>query len=280
MTTFFLSPEHQQTDENVIQDLIEELAKIQISPMQNGSNDSPAQEEESVSTSTSSAQNQQQSSSSQNQTVDNASQAGIQQYTSTLPKDPLQCQKCLRKFKYKKPCEKHMSVCSYSCNFQNPSSSQTEVKSPTTSGDDDTANNINADRPSHADFMFGQKTGIEFSKEVTDAYGKIVCYRQNLFKVPSGQAGKNFIREFTRLMSAWNSKSALADIAWTCIMTMPALLLQKPSKDSKAKDHITALKRRLELWLLGDIQSLLDESDTIQRRLRSSAPVISVEAIS
>jgi hypothetical protein len=81
-------------------------------------------------------------------------------------------------------------------------------------------------------------------------------------------------------MSAWNSKSALADIAWTCIMTMPALLLQKPSKDSKAKDHITALKRRLELWLLGDIQSLLDESDTIQRRLRSSAPVNSVEAIS
>ena len=120
----------------------------------------------------------------------------------------------------------------FRCNFQNnPSSSSAEIESPTTASGDDTANNINANRPSHADFMFGQKTGIEFSKEVTDAYNKIVCYRQNLFKVPSGQAGKNFLREFTLLMSAWNSKSALADIAWTCIMTMPALLLQKPSKD-------------------------------------------------
>ena len=275
-----LSPEHQQHEENIIQTFMDDLiAKIQTSPTQNGSSDSPIQEEKSASTSTS-AQDQQ-SASSQNQTVDNASQAGIQQYTSTLPIDPLQCQKCLKKYKYKKSCEKHMSTCSYSCNFQNnPSSPSAEIESPTTASGDDTANNINADRPSHADFMFGQKTGIEFSKEVTDAYNKIVCYRQNLFKVPSGQAGKNFLREFTRLMSAWNSKSALADIAWTCIMTMPALLLQKPSKDSKAKDHQTALKRRLELWLLGDIKSLLDESDTIQRRLRSSAPVNSVEAIS
>ena len=74
-----------------------------------------------------------------------------------------------------------MSTCSYSCNFQNnPSSPSAEIESSPTASGDGTANNINADIPSHADFMFGQKTGIEFSKEVADAYNKIVCYRQTL----------------------------------------------------------------------------------------------------
>jgi hypothetical protein len=198
----------------MIQALMEELvARIQVSQMQNVSNESPTQEEDIASTPTCSAQNQHQSPSScQNQSVDNASQAEIQQFTSTMPIDPLKCQKCLKTYKYKKACDKHMSICNYSCPIQNnPHSSTTETKSatetesPTTASGDDTAINNNADRTSHAHFMFGQKTGIEFSQEVTDAYNKIVCYRQNLFKVPSGQAGKNFFRELTRLMSAWNS---------------------------------------------------------------------------
>ena len=133
---------------------------------------------------------------------------------------------------------------------------------------------------SNPSFMWDDKPGVEFTQELEAANSKIVCYRQNLFKLPSGKAGKDFIRENTRLMRAWNSKSALKDIAWTCIMTMPALLLQKPSKDSKAKDHTEALKRRLVLWNNGNIQALLAECDTIQKRIRSSVPANSVEATS
>jgi len=51
------------------------------------------------------------------------------------------------------------------------------------------------------------------------------------------------------------------------IHVMPALLLQKPSKTSKSKDHVYALERRLEIWHKGNLRSLLNEAETIQSRL-------------
>ena len=48
---------------------------------------------------------------------------------------------------------------------------------------------------------------------------------------------------------------------------MSSLLLQKPSKTSKSKDHLKALKRRIDLWIKGKIEELLFEGETIQSRL-------------
>ena len=48
---------------------------------------------------------------------------------------------------------------------------------------------------------------------------------------------------------------------------MPNLLLQQPSKASKLKDHLKALKRRIDLWSNGNVDELLFEDDTIQSRL-------------
>ena len=48
---------------------------------------------------------------------------------------------------------------------------------------------------------------------------------------------------------------------------MPALLLQKPNKSSKAKDPVVALERRLELWENGNIIKLLNKGESIQERL-------------
>ena len=48
---------------------------------------------------------------------------------------------------------------------------------------------------------------------------------------------------------------------------MPSLLLQKPSKISKAKDHLKALERRTDLWSKGKADELLFEGETIQSRL-------------
>ena len=45
------------------------------------------------------------------------------------------------------------------------------------------------------------------------------------------------------------------------------LLLQKPSRTSKSKDHVTHLQRRLDLCHKGDIQILLDEGRCIQKHL-------------
>ena len=52
-------------------------------------------------------------------------------------------------------------------------------------------------------------------------------------------------------------------------MTMPSLLLQKFSKESKSKEHLKALERRMELSQPGDLLELLDESLKIQRNLTS-----------
>ena len=50
-------------------------------------------------------------------------------------------------------------------------------------------------------------------------------------------------------------------------MIMPNLLLQKPSENSKAKDYLTALERRMQSWLKGDLMELLHEGETIQKNL-------------
>ena len=51
-------------------------------------------------------------------------------------------------------------------------------------------------------------------------------------------------------------------------MIMLSLLLQKPSKNLKAKDHTKALERRLKLWTDGHLGELLKEGDTIQSSLK------------
>ena len=52
-------------------------------------------------------------------------------------------------------------------------------------------------------------------------------------------------------------------------MIMPSLLLQKPSKKIKSKHHLKALERRMRLWQSYDLLELLQESLTIQRKLKS-----------
>ena len=82
--------------------------------------------------------------------------------------------------------------------------------------------------------------------------------------VPSGGRGKTFIKEITRLINLWTDDSLLENIALKVIHNMLALLLQKPNKNSKAKDHVAALERRLEN---GNIIKLLNEKQSIQERL-------------
>ena len=86
-----------------------------------------------------------------------------------------------------------------------------------------------------------------FERHIQQVYDKIVYWRKNIFMVPSGGSGKKFIKEITRLINLWTGDSPLENIALKAIHVMPALLLQKPNKNSKEKDHVAALERRLEL---------------------------------
>ena len=51
-------------------------------------------------------------------------------------------------------------------------------------------------------FKWGNLDHVTFTKNLDEIYGKVVFWRQNLFKLPSGAAGKAYIKETTRLVSA------------------------------------------------------------------------------
>lgn len=59
---------------------------------------------------------------------------------------------------------------------------------------------------------------------------------------------------------------------------MPALLLQKPSKTSKTKDHSKALERRLSLWEEGNLSDLLFEAETFQETLLKAKKKVNTTA--
>ena len=68
------------------------------------------------------------------------------------------------------------------------------------------------------------------------------------------------------MINLWTYNPSLENIALKAIHVMQALLLQKPNKISKGKDHIAVLERRLELWENGNIIELLNEGESIQER--------------
>ena len=124
--------------------------------------------------------------------------------------------------------------------------------------------------PQTAAFRWGSLDGKVFSDLTAAAYDEVIHWKRNLFLVPSGSFGKNFVAELARLWQAFADCSTLEGIAMKASTILQVLLLQKPSKHSKSKDHVTHLKRRLDLWHRGDIQSLLREGRCIQEHLHRS----------
>ena len=102
----------------------------------------------------------------------------------------------------------------------------------------------------------------------------------NIFMVPTRAAGKKFIDDISRLLNLWTNDTPLKNIALKAIHVVPALLLQKPSKPSKAKDHLKAIERRLRLYEEGNITELVNESKTIQERLPSTNSQMNIEKLS
>ena len=115
--------------------------------------------------------------------------------------------------------------------------------------------------------MWGALNGNEAVKELKECYEKIVFWKKNLFMLPKGASGKDYIKETTRIINAWIVDSPMQGCAWYAVHVMPALLLQKPSKTSKSKEHVEALSRRLAKWKKGEFSQLFREAETLQKRL-------------
>ena len=125
----------------------------------------------------------------------------------------------------------------------------------------------NSIRPPNVNFVWDEVDGTTFIRDIEKAYADVVHWRGNLFLIPSGSAGKDFVHEQARLFQACAEGTALETVAIMAAMTMPALLLQKPYNGSKAKEHSSCLRRRLDSWKAGNIEALLLEGKTIQQQL-------------
>ena len=113
-------------------------------------------------------------------------------------------------------------------------------------------------------------SGDRFAATILDAYHEVFNRNRNVFLIPSGKVGELFMHESSRLLRAFGESTPLKSVAFTTVMVMPHLLLQKPHSRSKVKDHVKCLERRLSLWQQGDIPTLLLEGRTIQQKLTNT----------
>ena len=117
--------------------------------------------------------------------------------------------------------------------------------------------------------IWGNHSADDLNQIISAIYEEVVFWRKNLFKLPSGAAGKSYITETTKLITMWNEgRKPMYDVALKMVMVMPALLLQKPSTKSSAKQHKEYLKKRLDHWTGGNFDELMQEERAIQHKLK------------
>ena len=132
---------------------------------------------------------------------------------------------------------------------------------------------IDANTPSSAatSMVWGEMKGFkQIEDTLNKAYDEITKWRKNFFKLPYGSASKAVVEELCNLMTLYNTKPEWEALAMKAIIVILPLILQKPSKNSKAKDHKQHLERRMQMWRGGLIKSLIREGKEIQKRIKSS----------
>ena len=117
-------------------------------------------------------------------------------------------------------------------------------------------------------FSWGPLERQEFCDKVNEAYEEVV-YGDGISSkyLLAPLEIKAFVAEVARLFQAYADNSSLEGITMKACTIIPILLLQKPSRTSKSKDHASHLQRRLEFWHGGEIETLLSEGRCIQKHL-------------
>ena len=156
---------------------------------------------------------------------------------------------CQRAFKTNRRLLQHLSFCRMKGreNSINDNTATNDSNNKAVANDKSDNHESNGNRV-YETYIWNDVRGTVFEKHLNDAYEKIVHWKRNLFMMPSGAAVKKYIEEITSLLKLWIQDSPLKSIALKAIHGMPALLLQKPTENSKSKDHLVSLERRLKLW--------------------------------
>ena len=110
---------------------------------------------------------------------------------------------------------------------------------------------------------------IQITNEVKSIYSKVLNWRKNIFPLPRGKCGNEFIKELTRLINLFTRNTEWKRLALSLVHIFIPLMLQKPNIKSKPRDHSRYLTTRLERWKNGELTSLLAEAMEIQRRMRN-----------
>ena len=94
-------------------------------------------------------------------------------------------------------------------------------------------------------FVWGSLDGPTCVSVISDSYDVVVHWRPNLFRLPAGRVGEHFIKELSRLFSAFASKSSLESVALKAAFLLPHLILQCSSPKLHPKDITAHIDRRL-----------------------------------
>ena len=121
------------------------------------------------------------------------------------------CCNCDRSFHSSRGLKQHQRSC------QSRNNTPTDRESTETIEDSQfsTKTSKSADEPStqSVKYIWGKYKDHEFEKNLPQVYETVVFWRKNLFLLPSGKAGINFVGEVSRLMSEWLHDSPQKDIA-------------------------------------------------------------------
>ena len=118
---------------------------------------------------------------------------------------------------------------------------------------------------------WGEMEGEDaIQQAIQSAYYMILGWRKNLFSLPRGKCGTDFIKKLTELINLFVNKTKWQRIALSLVHIFVPIMLQKPSSKSRPRDHARYLTSRLERWQNGDLKSLMDETNEIQKRMNKS----------
>ena len=186
---------------------------------------------------------------------------------------PNECDLCQRIFQSARGLNKHLHHCRRTV-ANGVAQQQPQAALPEILVENNNVSEINL--PKHNEINIEPKyqwNGIEghdFAAQISDLYEECVKWRKNLFKLPTGAAAKDFIKELAFWIEQFNRSTDFQGIALKVYMVLPSLLLQKPDAKSKSALHLARLKERLELWKSGQLNTLLRECRRIQSKLASS----------
>ena len=116
---------------------------------------------------------------------------------------------------------------------------------------------------------WGEHVGEEnIGTWIKSAYATIIGWKKNIFRLPRGKCGSDFIKELTRLINLFVDKTQWERLALSIVHIFIPLMLQKPGAKSKPREHTKYLISRLDRWKSGQLKSLMDEATEIQRRIK------------